>query len=53
MTDAALQRAFRSVVGALPVGIETRGMDDVPYQPTQIFWTYKRSLDAWSGSGYG
>ena len=29
------------MVGALPVGIETRGMDDAPYWPTQICWTYK------------
>lgn len=29
------------MVGALPVGIETRGMEDAPYWPTQICWTYK------------
>ena len=29
------------MVGALPVGIETRGLDDAPYWPTQICWTYK------------
>jgi hypothetical protein len=29
------------MVGALPVGIEARGMDDAPYWPTQICWTYK------------
>jgi len=29
------------MVGALPVGIETKGFDDVPYWPTQICWTYK------------
>jgi hypothetical protein len=29
------------MVGALPVGIQTRGMDDAPYWPTQICWTYK------------
>ena len=29
------------MVGALPVGIETRGFDDAPYWPTQICWTYK------------
>jgi hypothetical protein len=29
------------MVGALPVGIETRGMNDAPYWPTQICWTYK------------
>jgi len=29
------------MVGALPVGIETRGMDDAPYWPTQVCWTYK------------
>ncbi len=28
-------------VGALPVGIETKGFGDVPYWPTQICWTYK------------
>jgi hypothetical protein len=29
------------MVGALPVGIETRGSSDVPYWPNQICWTYK------------
>ena len=29
------------MVGALPVGIETKGMDDAPYWPNQICWTYK------------
>jgi len=29
------------MVGALPVGIETKGFGDVPYWPTQICWTYK------------
>jgi len=29
------------MVGALPVGIETRGTEDAPYWPTQICWTYK------------
>jgi hypothetical protein len=29
------------MVGALPVGIETREYNDVPYWPTQICWTYK------------
>ena len=29
------------MVGALPVGIETRGFADAPYWPTQICWTYK------------
>ena len=29
------------MVGALPVGIETKGYDDAPYWPTQICWTYK------------
>ncbi len=29
------------MVGALPVGIETRSMEDGPYWPTQICWTYK------------
>ena len=29
------------IVGALPVGIETRGFDDAPYWPTQVCWTYK------------
>ncbi len=29
------------MVGALPVGIETKGYSDAPYWPTQICWTYK------------
>ena len=29
------------MVGALPVGIETKGYDDAPYWPNQICWTYK------------
>jgi hypothetical protein len=29
------------MVGALPVGIETKGNNDTPYWPTQICWTYK------------
>lgn len=29
------------MVGAIPVGIETRGIADVPYWPNQICWTYK------------
>jgi hypothetical protein len=29
------------LVGALPVGIETKGFADAPYWPTQICWTYK------------
>jgi Glycosyl hydrolase family 9/Cellulase N-terminal ig-like domain len=29
------------IVGALPVGIETRAYADAPYWPTQICWTYK------------
>ena len=29
------------MVGALPVGIETKGFDDAPYWPHQICWTYK------------
>ena len=29
------------MVGALPVGIETREYNDAPYWPTQICWTYK------------
>jgi hypothetical protein len=29
------------IVGALPVGIETRGMNDALYWPTQICWTHK------------
>jgi len=29
------------MVGALPVGIETRGFADAPYWPHQICWTYK------------
>jgi len=30
-----------NVVGALPVGIQTRGDTDVPYWPVQSTWTYK------------
>ncbi len=29
------------MVGAIPVGIETRGSADVPYWPAQACWTYK------------
>jgi hypothetical protein len=29
------------MVGALPVGIETKEYDDAPYWPNQICWTYK------------
>lgn len=29
------------MVGALPVGIETKGTADAPYWPNQICWTYK------------
>ncbi len=29
------------IVGALPVGIETREFNDTPYWPHQICWTYK------------
>jgi len=29
------------IVGALPVGIQTRGDGDVPYWPVQSTWTYK------------
>ena len=29
------------IVGALPVGIQTRGDKDVPYWPVQSTWTYK------------
>ena len=29
------------MVGAIPVGIETRGIADAPYWPAQICWTYK------------
>ncbi|HEX3660152.1 MAG TPA: glycoside hydrolase family 9 protein, partial [Acidobacteriaceae bacterium] len=29
------------MVGSIPVGIETNGIADVPYWPTQICWTYK------------
>jgi hypothetical protein len=29
------------MVGALPVGIETKDFDDAPYWPNQICWTYK------------
>jgi len=33
------------MVGALPVGIETRGTSDAPYWPNQTCWTYK---EVWS-----
>jgi hypothetical protein len=29
------------IVGALPVGIQTRGENDIPYWPVQSTWTYK------------
>ena len=29
------------MVGAIPVGIETKGNSDAPYWPNQICWTYK------------
>lgn len=29
------------MVGALPVGIETKGVADKPYWPTEVCWTYK------------
>jgi hypothetical protein len=29
------------MVGALPVGIESKGEDDAPYWPVQSMWTYK------------
>ncbi len=29
------------MVGAIPVGIETKGDADIPYWPNQICWTYK------------
>jgi len=29
------------IVGALPVGVQTKGFADAPYWPTQICWTYK------------
>jgi Glycosyl hydrolase family 9/Cellulase N-terminal ig-like domain len=29
------------IVGAIPVGIETREYNDAPYWPAQICWTYK------------
>jgi hypothetical protein len=29
------------MVGALPVGIQSRGVNDVPYWPVQATWTYK------------
>lgn len=29
------------MVGAIPVGIETKGTADAPYWPNQICWTYK------------
>src|SRR6185369_14657767 len=30
-----------NVVGALPVGLQTRGDHDIPYWPVQSTWTYK------------
>jgi hypothetical protein len=30
-----------NIVGALPVGVQTRGDHDVPYWPVQSTWTYK------------
>jgi hypothetical protein len=30
-----------NLVGALPVGVQTRGDNDVPYWPVQSTWTYK------------
>jgi hypothetical protein len=33
------------IVGALPVGIQTRGDEDAPYWPVQSMWTYK---EIWS-----
>ena len=30
-----------NLVGALPVGVQTRGSSDVPYWPVQSTWTYK------------
>jgi hypothetical protein len=33
------------IVGALPVGIQTRDDEDVPYWPVQSMWTYK---EIWS-----
>jgi hypothetical protein len=30
-----------NIVGALPVGVQTRGDRDVPYWPVQSTWTYK------------
>ena len=33
------------MVGGLPVGIQTRGSDDIPYWPVQNSWTYK---EIWS-----
>jgi hypothetical protein len=30
-----------NIVGALPVGLQTRGDQDVPYWPVQSTWTYK------------
>ncbi len=42
-----------NVVGALPVGIQTRGDSDVPYWPVQSTWTYKEvwvhPVAAWIG----
>src|SRR5262249_61984940 len=33
-----------NIVGALPVGLQTRGGMDVPYWPVQSTWTYKAGL---------
>jgi hypothetical protein len=30
-----------NIAGALPVGIQTRGANDIPYWPAQATWTYK------------
>jgi glycosyl hydrolase family 9/cellulase-like Ig domain-containing protein len=30
-----------NIVGALPVGLQTRGDNDIPYWPVQSTWTYK------------
>lgn len=42
MTGAPLySERSGDMVGALPVGIQTRGYSDAPYWPTQMCWTYK------------
>jgi hypothetical protein len=41
------------IVGALPVGIETREYNDAPYWPAQICWTYKEVWTHPSVAGCG